>query len=101
MEIAMPRKAKEIDINAPTMQPPVVAPLDFTKPIFILVEQTPSRVTYHLVTGDTVILAQTEANVRADAISIATGRPVAVIGPQTRVSVKPERAADMKLGFGE
>ena len=97
----MPRKAKEIDINAPVIQPPIVAPLDFAKPIFILVEQAPSRVSYHIVTGDTVILAQTEANVRADAISIATGRPVAVIGPQSRVSVKPERAADLKLEFGE
>jgi len=101
LEKNMPRKAKEIDIKAPVIQPPIFAPLDFAKPIFILVEQTPSRVSYHLVTGDTVILAQAEANVRADAISIATGRPVAVIGPQSRVSVKPERAADLKLEFGE
>jgi len=95
----MPRKAKEIDPNAVVIQPPAIAPLDFTQPIFILVEQTPSRVSYHLVTGKDVTLAQIEANVRADAISIATGRPVAVLGPQTRVSVKPERAGDLTLGF--
>jgi hypothetical protein len=71
-----------------------VEPLDLTRPVYVLIDQTPSRRSFMTFSDKAACDAE------APRITLATGRHVARFGPQYGVTAPVAQAAEMPLAFG-
>jgi hypothetical protein len=71
-----------------------VEPLDLTRPVYVLIDQTPSRRSFMTFPD------KASCDAEASRITLATGRHVARFGPQYGVTAPVAQAAEMPLAFG-
>jgi hypothetical protein len=78
----------------PTNDEPASEPLDFTQPVYVLIDRTPAGTrTYKTFTDKAACDAE------ASRITLSTGRHVARFGPQYGVTAPVAQAAEMPLAF--
>ena len=73
--------------------------IDFTKPFYVCIDQSPTRTITKVFQGDG---ARDQAIDHATTKARATGRHVAVLGPQQKVFAPPPpvTATEVELDFG-
>lgn len=76
-----------------------VKPIDFSKPVAVLVRQTPTRNVFTVITGDTPEAVLISANETAAKMALDLGATVGVFGPQRTAYVPPPPAAAAQLGM--